>query len=137
MVQQPELAAFTWPEHKAVRRQRHLLSKSVSRTMMNVEHRHSNGPKKLMTRPLPLRQGKGISSARRTGSSTHQSGSPKRTGDHRADASIVPTAGVVHRARLCIIDCISGDVRRPAYTALRRKRDLVSVEQEFQALTRT
>jgi len=64
-----------------------------------------------MARPLPLRQGKDVSSARRTGSSTHQSGSPKRTVDHRADASIFPTADVAHRARLCIIDCISEYVR--------------------------
>lgn len=35
-----------------------------------------------MARPLPLRQGKGISSARRTGSLTHGSGSPKQPRTH-------------------------------------------------------
>lgn len=81
---------------------------------------------------LPLRQSNGITSARRTGSSTHQSGSPKRTVDHRADAWIVPTADVVHGARLCIIDCFSEDARCPAlYGCLPMKSDIVRLEQEF------
>lgn len=72
-------------------------------------------------RLLTLRQGKGESCARRTGSLAHQSGGAKRIVDHIAAASIVPTAGSVDRARLCILDCISEDVRRPAYTALPRR----------------
>jgi hypothetical protein len=46
MAQQPELAAFTWPKHKAVRRQLHVLSKIISRTVTNAKRRHGNRPLK-------------------------------------------------------------------------------------------